>query len=177
MNTNTDVIQRLCLSNMFTEFKEAFCRCTPYLTSRGNIVRLTCFYFRFPTHLSGAQSTSGALSRVASKEKMLIWTCVPDGLAGFACCSIQAAENVNFVSVAIRSGLTLEELLQVPLVHSKVGPSGGKLCYDAVVGSLPTSTLSMTFERVLSSSEGKRISSFSPPCVEWTCRARTPNRS
>src|SRR5271157_1364583 len=29
----------------------------------------------------------------------------------------QAAEIVNFVSVAIRSGLTLEELLQVPLVH------------------------------------------------------------
>jgi dihydrolipoamide dehydrogenase len=29
----------------------------------------------------------------------------------------QAAEIVNFVSVAIRSGLTLEEVLQVPLVH------------------------------------------------------------
>jgi dihydrolipoamide dehydrogenase len=29
----------------------------------------------------------------------------------------QAAEIVNFVSVAIRSELTLEELLQVPLVH------------------------------------------------------------
>ena len=29
----------------------------------------------------------------------------------------QSAEIVNFVSVAIRSGLTLEELLQVPLVH------------------------------------------------------------
>ena len=29
----------------------------------------------------------------------------------------QAAEIVNFVSVAMRSEMTLEELLQVPLVH------------------------------------------------------------
>ena len=42
----------------------------------------------------------------------------------------QAAEIVNFVSVAIRSELTLEELLQVPLVH----PSTAEALQDCAKG-------------------------------------------
>jgi pyruvate/2-oxoglutarate dehydrogenase complex dihydrolipoamide dehydrogenase (E3) component len=42
----------------------------------------------------------------------------------------QAAEIVNFVSVAIRSGMTLEEMLQVPLVH----PSTAEVIQECAKG-------------------------------------------
>jgi glutathione reductase (NADPH) len=47
----------------------------------------------------------------------------------------QAAEIVNFVSVAIRSGMTLEELLQVPLVH----PSTAEVIQECAkgIGNVP----------------------------------------